>query len=156
MTDNIFEIETTALAHIACAPRESSILQTDSAAAYPCVNHSWIFHVLEKQNCLSSSAISYAESTTRAPRKWNLQERPEDSSSWPRAWNKAVLRAASSLRWLSTRSSVRLQDSIIPRNPAGLDFLQPAQCEYADLVAAPFFSGDWMTALAPTFQTVDQ
>ena len=48
MTDNIFEIETTALAHVACAPRESGILLTDFAAAYPSVNHSWIFHVVEK------------------------------------------------------------------------------------------------------------
>ena len=48
MADSIFEIETTALAHVACAPRESRILFTDLAAAYPCVNHSWIFHVLEK------------------------------------------------------------------------------------------------------------
>ena len=48
MTDNIFEVETTAVAHVACSPQESGILQTDFAAAYPSVNHSWIFHVLEK------------------------------------------------------------------------------------------------------------
>ena len=48
MTDNIFEIETTALAHVACAPQESGILLTDFAAAYPSVNHSWILSVLEK------------------------------------------------------------------------------------------------------------
>ena len=47
MTDNIFEIETTALAHVACVPQESGILLTDFAAAYPSVNHSWIFSVLE-------------------------------------------------------------------------------------------------------------
>ena len=47
MTDNIFEIETNALAHVACAPQESGILLTDFAAAYPSVNHSWIFSVLE-------------------------------------------------------------------------------------------------------------
>ena len=47
MTDNIFEIESTALAHVACAPRDSGILVTDFAAAYPSVNHSWIFSVLE-------------------------------------------------------------------------------------------------------------
>ena len=29
MTDNMFEIETTALAHVACAPQESAILLTD-------------------------------------------------------------------------------------------------------------------------------
>ena len=44
---NIFEIETTALAHVACAPQESGILLTDFAAAYPSVNHFWIFSVLE-------------------------------------------------------------------------------------------------------------
>ena len=48
MTDNIFEIETTALAHVACAPRESGVLLTVFAAAYPNVNHSWIFCVLER------------------------------------------------------------------------------------------------------------
>ena len=37
-----------ALAHVACATRDSGILVTDFAAAYPSVNHSWIFHVLEK------------------------------------------------------------------------------------------------------------
>ena len=42
MTDNIFEVETTAVAHFACATL------TDFACAYPCVNRSWIFHVLEK------------------------------------------------------------------------------------------------------------
>ena len=43
MTDNIFEIETIALAHVACSPLESGILLTNFAAAYPSVNHSWIF-----------------------------------------------------------------------------------------------------------------
>ena len=52
MTDNIFEIETTALAHVACAPQESGILLTDFAAAYPSVNHSWIFSVLENTGLL--------------------------------------------------------------------------------------------------------
>ena len=47
MTDNVFEIKTTALAHIACAPQESGVLLTDFAAAYPSVNHSWIFSVIE-------------------------------------------------------------------------------------------------------------
>ena len=52
-TDNIFEIETIALAHVACAPRESGILVTDFAAACPSVNHSWIFGVLEKNRVAS-------------------------------------------------------------------------------------------------------
>ena len=47
MTDSIFQIETTALAHVACAPQDSGVLLTDFAAACPRVNHSWIFSVLE-------------------------------------------------------------------------------------------------------------
>ena len=47
MTDNVFEIETTVLAHVACTPRKSGVLLTDFAAAYPSVNHSWIFSVIE-------------------------------------------------------------------------------------------------------------
>ena len=47
MTDNIFEVETTALAHVACATRDSGILMTDFACAYPW-RQPWIFHVLEK------------------------------------------------------------------------------------------------------------
>ena len=48
MKDNVFEVETTALAHVTCCPQESGFLLTDFPAAYPSVNHSWIFHVLEK------------------------------------------------------------------------------------------------------------
>ena len=49
-----------------------------------------------------------------------------------------------------------LQDAIIPRNPAGLDFLQPVPCAYADdcAVAASSFRC-FMTALAPAFETMD-
>ena len=42
-----FCIETTALAHVACAPQEAGVLLTDFAAGYPSVNHSWIFSVIE-------------------------------------------------------------------------------------------------------------
>ena len=45
---NMSRLKTTAMAHVACAPQESGILLTDFAAAYPSVNHSWIFHVLDK------------------------------------------------------------------------------------------------------------
>ena len=43
LTDNIFEIETTALVHVARAPQNSGVLLTDFTAPYPSVNHSWIF-----------------------------------------------------------------------------------------------------------------
>ena len=38
MTDNIFEMEATALSHVARATRDSGILLTDFACAYPSVN----------------------------------------------------------------------------------------------------------------------
>ena len=85
MTDDIFEIETAALAHVACAPRESGIVLTDLAAAYPCVNHSLIFHVLEKSElpefvCRFLRRIYY-DSTTRV----EFAGMTEVSSSWPGA-----------------------------------------------------------------------
>ena len=49
-----------------------------------------------------------------------------------------------------------LQDAIIPRKPNGQDFLQPAQCAYADdLAVAALSFRDLMTALAPAFHSVD-
>ena len=57
-----FEIETTALAFVACAPRESGIFLTDFAAAFG-FSTRW-----KRQSCLSSSAASceriYYDSTT--------------------------------------------------------------------------------------------
>ena len=49
-----------------------------------------------------------------------------------------------------------LQDEVIPRTPHNLDFLQPAQCAYADdlAVAASSF-WDLMTALEQAFHSMD-
>ena len=49
-----------------------------------------------------------------------------------------------------------LQETLIRRNPHNLDFLQPAQCAYAYVlaVAAPSFR-NLMTALSPACQSVD-
>ena len=61
MTDNKFGVETTALAHVACAPQESGILLTDFAAAYPSVN----LHVLEKAGLPEFLRMIYCNSTTQ-------------------------------------------------------------------------------------------
>ena len=82
MTDNIFEIETTALAHVACAPQESGFLLTDFAAAYPSVNHSWIFSVLENTE-LPGFICRCLRSIGTASHTWNLREPNEDNSLWP-------------------------------------------------------------------------
>ena len=48
------------------------------------------------------------------------------------------------------------QEAVIPRNPFGLDFLQPAQCAYADDFAIAASSFRYlMTALAPAFHSLD-
>ena len=60
MTDNIFEIETTAQAHVACALQESGVLLADFATAYPNVNHSWIFSVLENTGLPPASGFLFA------------------------------------------------------------------------------------------------
>ena len=49
-----------------------------------------------------------------------------------------------------------LQELIIPRNLDNLEFLQPAQCAYADdLVVASSSFRELMSALAPAFRSVD-
>ena len=51
----------------------------------------------------------------------------------------------------------RLQDAIIPRSPAGLDFLQQVQCAYADHLAVAALSfRDLLTALAHAFHSIDR
>ena len=157
MTDNIFEIESTALAHVACTPCESAILLTDFAAPYPSVNHSWIFHVLEKTElpeftCRFLRRIYY-DSTTHvefagSTRGQFLMARgvrqgcPASGFLFAMAFDPII-------RWL--------QDAIIPRNPAGLELLQPVSCACADdlAVAASSFRCS-MTAWAPAFQIMDQ
>ena len=146
MTENIFEVETTALAHVACAPRETRILLTDFAAACPCVNHSWILSVLEKTElpeflCRFLRSI-YRDSTTHVEFAGATRGQGCPASRFLFAMT------LSSFRWL--------QESVIPRNPDGLDFLQPAQCACADglAVAASSFRC-LMTAQAPAFHIVD-
>ena len=124
MTDNISEIETTALAQVACAPQESGVLLTDCAAAYPSVNHSCIFSVIENTGlpaflCRFLRNI-YRDSITHV--EFSGAERGQ--SLWPEEYDKAVLRVVSLLQWPLTRSSDGSQESIVPKNPDNLDFLQ--------------------------------
>ena len=156
MTENIFEIETTVLAHVACAPQESGILLTDFAAAYSSVNHSWIFHVLDKKDlpefiCRSLRRIFY-DSTTAVEfagmtRGQFLMARSVRQGC-PASGFLFAMAFDPIFRWL--------QDAISPRNPASLDFLQPAQFTFADDLAVAALSFRGLTALAPAFQTVDQ
>ena len=70
-----------------------------------------------------------------ASHTWNLREQNEDNSLWPEEFDKVVLRVVSFLQWLLTQFSDGSRKSIIPKTPDNLDFLQPAQCAYADDLA---------------------
>ena len=139
-TDNIFEIETTALAHVACAPQESGVLLTDFAAAYPSVNHSWIFSVTENTGlpdflCRFLRSI-YRGSITHvefagADRGQFLVARGVRQGC-PASGFLFAMAFDPMFRWL--------QETIIPKNPDNLDFLQPEQSAYADDLAVASFS----------------
>ena len=156
MTDNIFEIETTALAHITCAPQEPGVLLTDFAAAYPSVNHSWILSVIENTG-LPSFLCRFLRSVERdstthaefagAERGQFLMARGVRQGR-PASGFLFAMAVDPIFRWL--------QESVIPGTPDNLVFLQSAQCAYADdlAVASSSFRG-LMTALAPAFRSVD-
>ena len=148
MTDNIFEIGTTALAHVACAPQESGILLTDFAAAYSSVSHSWILSVIEKTElpeflCRFLRSI-YNDSITHvefagATRGQFLMVRGVRQGC-PASGFLCAMAFDPIFRWF--------QETVIPRNPCNLDFLQPAQCAYADdLAVAALSLRGLMTAL---------
>ena len=151
MTDNIFEIETTALAHVACAPQDSGVLLTDFAAAYPIVNHSWIFSVLENTGlpdflCRFLRSI-YRDSITHvefagAERGQLLMARGVRQGC-PASGFLFAMAFDPIFRWL--------QESIIPRNVG-----KRAQRAYADdLAVASSSFRELMFALAPAFRSVD-
>ena len=48
MTDNVFEIETAAIALSACHLEDPGVFLTDFSCAYSSVDHRWIFMVLER------------------------------------------------------------------------------------------------------------
>ena len=159
MTDNIFEIETTAIAHVACAPQESGILLTEFAAAYPSVNHSWIFHVLEKAElprfmCRFLQSI-YVDSNTEVEFAWEnrghflmtMGRQARLSSEW---FPICKWRSIQSFDGSRTRS---FQKTL----PFQTFFNQPSPCAYADdfAVAASSFRL-LMTALSPAFVVVDR
>ena len=139
---------TTALAHVACAPQESGILLTDFAAAYPSVNHSRILSVIEKTElpefvCRFLRSIFHDSIThvefAGATRGHFLMARgirqgcPASGFLFAMAFHPIF-------RWL--------EETVIPRNPCNLDFLQPAQCAYADdLAVAALSLRGLMTAL---------
>ena len=144
MTDNIFEVETTALL-------------TDFAAAYPSVIHSWIFHVLEMAElpefiCLFLRMI-HCNSTTQV----EFGGRTRGPLFMARGVRQGCLASGFSCAMAFDPIFHWLEVTIIPRNPAAQDSLQPVPCAFADdfAVAASSFRR-LMTALSHAFKVVDQ
>ena len=157
MTDNIFEIETTPLAHVACAPQESGVLLTDFAR---CLSQcqSLLDLLCDREHWFACLSLSFfcEVFTGTASHTWNSREQNEDNSLWPEEYDKVVLRVVSFLQWLWIRSSDGSKSQFSQRTPDNLDFLQPVQYAYADgLAVATSSFRELMTSLAPAFRSVD-
>ena len=146
MTDKILEVETTALAHVTCATHDSGILLTDFAAAYPGVNHSWIFHVLEKAELpefmCQFLCMIYSYSMTE------VEFAGKTRGQFLKA--RGVRQGCPAIGFLFAMVFDPifgwLHDSISPRNPAAPDFLQPFPCAEADDFAAAV----WVSSFSAT------
>ena len=128
----------------------------DFAAAYPSVHHFWIFSVTENTGlpaflCHFLRSI-YKDSITHvefagAERGQFLTARGVRQGC-PASGFLFAMAFDPIFRWL--------QETIIPKNPDNLDFLQPAQCAHADNLAVASSSfRELMSALAPAFRSVD-
>ena len=108
---------------------------TDSAAAYPSVNHSWIFSVLAHTG-LPDFLCRFLRSIF-----WDNIKHVEFAGAERRQFLMARgvrqgCPASGFLFAMAFDPIFRcLQESIIPRNLDNLEFLQPAQCAYADDLA---------------------
>ena len=128
----------------------------DFAAAYSNFNHYWIFSVLENTGLLGflcrflrsihKDSITHVE-LAGAERGQFLMVRGVRQGC-PASGFLFAMAFDPIFRWL--------QETIIPRNPNNLDFLQSAQCAHADdLAVASSSLRELMSALAPAFRSVD-
>ena len=105
MPDNIFEIETSALAHVACAPHESGVFSTTSPLHIPLSIIPGSSLRLRTLGRLAFSVASCEVLIRTASHTLNLREQNGDNSLWPEEYDKVVLRVVSFLQWPLTRSS---------------------------------------------------
>ena len=107
-------------------------------------------------DCPAFSAASCEVFTATASLTWNSWKRTEDNSLWPEVYDRVVQRVVSFFAVAFDPIFRWLQESTIPRHPDNLEFLQHAQCAYADDFAVASFSfRGLMTALAPAIRSVD-
>ena len=123
MTVNIFVVETTALARVACATQESGTPLTYFAAAYLSVNHSWISHFVDTAELPRFICRFFRSLDVNSIMEFDLAGKTIGQffmarGVWQGCPASGFLFAMAFDRWL--------QDSVIPRDPAALLFLQPS------------------------------
>ena len=136
--------------------QESVILLTDFVAAYPSVDHSWILTATEKTELhVFLSAASFKVFTTTAPRMWNSREATRGQFLMARGVRQGCPASGFIFAMAFDPFFRWVQETVFPGGLDNLDFLQPAQCAYADdfAVAASSFRG-LMAVLAPAFHSV--
>ena len=97
------------------------------------VNHSWIFHVLEKgelpEFMCHFLCMIYCNSITQV----EFLGKSRSSSLWPGVSDRDVQRAFFFFFFATAFDPYRwLHDTVIPENLADPDFLQRSPCAYAD------------------------
>ena len=158
MTDNFFEIETTALAHVAvCSARIRCLFDRLCRCLSQCQSLLDLSSLcLRMLGCLAFSVASYEEFLATAPRIWNSREQNEDTFFWPEEYDKVCLVSGFFFAMAFGPIFRCLQETIVSKSLDHLDFLQPAQCAYADDFAVDSSSfREMISALAPAFRSVD-
>ena len=120
--------------------QESGVPLTDFAAAYPSVNHSWIFSVTENSG-LPAFLCRFLRSILRYSITHVEFAGTERGQIFLARGVRQGCLASGFLFAMAFDPIFRwLQETICPRNPDNFDFLQPAQCAYADDLAVASLS----------------
>ena len=156
MTDNMFEIETSALAQCTRMPPDSGILLTDAACACPSVNHWWIFWVLDKASLpafLQSFLRTIYHDCTNA-----VTHTDKVRGHFAMARDVKQVCPANGFFTVTFDPIFRcLHDAAFPKDPSLPACLQPTQCAFADdfAVAAPSFR-TLMPGVTPAYRIIDR
>ena len=103
--ESIFEIETTALAHVACTPFESVSYWLTLPMLIPVSITPGSSLWSRTLDCPPFSVASCEVFTGTASHTWHSREQNEDNSLWPEEYDKVVLRVVSFWQWPLTQSS---------------------------------------------------
>ena len=155
--DNIFEIETAAIALRTCYSQEPGILLTDFSCAYASVDHRWIFMVLERAGVpqtlqrflrgICADSAKSVEHSCGARGQFAMMRRVRQGC--PASGYLFTVAFDPVLRWLMTE--------VLPPEPHPPWFLQRTACAYADDFALATASmRETLPTVAGAFARIDQ